>query len=227
LLKDIDRELNALEQSTAAQDPQELKGRRTFGKGGPRRLTAAEIAEKELAKSDRNATSKRSANLEIMDLTGPQRISTIQPRSTPFTMTFSATGNVVQSPGASSRFLPFQGLNSADISPIKFPIESAQVEHPPITAISTTVRPNTSAIVPITDPKIIVMETWTTEESEASINTPRNNTIPYRNPPLSPPVSAIELPPQLSPSRPRRSPKRRSIYDGELVQPSKRHRRRN
>ena len=30
-----------------------------------------------------------------------------------------------------------------------------------------------------------------------------------------------------SPSRPRRSHKRQSIYDGELVQPNKRHKRRN
>ena len=86
--------------------------------------------------------------------------------------------------------------------------------------ISTTVRPNTSAIVPITDPEIIVMERWTIEESEASNNTPRNHPIPFRKPPISPTVSAIELPPQLSPARPCRSPERQSIYDGELVQPS-------
>ena len=66
LLQDsIDRELNAIEQSTATQDPQELKGRRTFGRGVPRRLTAAEGAEKELAKSDKGGTSRRSANLEF------------------------------------------------------------------------------------------------------------------------------------------------------------------
>ena len=75
-LQDIDRKLNALEQSTAAQDPKELKGQRTFGKGGPRQLTVAEIAEKELAKSDRDGTSKRPTNLGFIDLTGPQRIST-------------------------------------------------------------------------------------------------------------------------------------------------------
>jgi len=222
LLQDIDRKLNALEQSTTAQDPQELKGRRTFGRGGPRRLTAAEIAEKELAKSDRDRTSKRAANLEFIDLTVPQRISATQPQSAPFVMPFSATGNV-QSPKITSQFLPLQGLNSADKSSLNSSIQPTQVERPIITTISTTMRRNTSAIVPITDADIVILETWTTEEAK----TPRNDPIPYRKPLTSAPVSVIELPAQVSPSRPRRSHKRRSIYDGELVQPNKRHKHRN
>ena len=221
LLQDIDRKLKALEQSSTAQDPQELKGRRTFGRGGPRQLTAAEIAEKELAKSDRDGASKRPTNLEFIDLTRPQPISATRSQSSPFIMPFSATGNT-QSPNI-TQFLPLQGLNSADNSSLNSIVEPTQVERPIITTISTTIRQDTAEIVPITDTDIVVLETWTTEKDE----NPRKDPISYRKPPTSAPVSAIELPPQLSPSRPRRPHKRRSIYDGELVQPNKRHKRRN
>jgi len=96
LLKDIDRELDLLDTATIStpQDPPEFKGQRIYGKGGPRKLTAAEIAEKELAKNDRQ--TKRSTNLQVVDLTTPRRT---QPQSTPFIMTSSATGNVIRSPG--------------------------------------------------------------------------------------------------------------------------------
>src|SRR5436190_13343345 len=54
ILHELDRELNMLDKEQSdIQDPPEMRGRRTFGKGGPRRLTAAEIAEKELQQNDR------------------------------------------------------------------------------------------------------------------------------------------------------------------------------
>ena len=72
LLKDIDLELNILNKASISttQDPPEFKRRKMHRKGESRKLTAAEIAEKELKKSDRQA--KELANLEVIDLTGPK-----------------------------------------------------------------------------------------------------------------------------------------------------------
>jgi hypothetical protein len=78
-LQEVNRGMHVLareEQNIARiQDPSELRGRRgrTFGKGGPRRLTAAEIVEKELKRDDREAPrprqqSTRSERL-VVDLT--------------------------------------------------------------------------------------------------------------------------------------------------------------
>jgi hypothetical protein len=78
-LQEVNRGMHVLareEQNIARiQDPSELRGRRgrTFGKGGPRRLTAAEIVEKELKRDDREASrprqqSTRSERL-VVDLT--------------------------------------------------------------------------------------------------------------------------------------------------------------
>ena len=55
LLKDIDLELEMLDTAaiSTVQDPPEFKGWWIYGKGGPWKLTAAEIAEKELEKNDR------------------------------------------------------------------------------------------------------------------------------------------------------------------------------
>ena len=102
-------------------------------------MVSERLTEKELAKSDRDRTSKRAANLEFIDLTGPQRISATQPQSAPFVMPFPATGNV-QSPKITSQFLPLQGLNSADKSSLNSTAQPTQVERPIITTISTTMR---------------------------------------------------------------------------------------
>ena len=93
LLKDLDLELEILDNAaiSTAQDPPAFKGRRTYGKGGPRRLTAAEIAEKELEKSDRQAN--RIVSLQVVDLTSPKRT---QSSTTASNITSSVTGNVTQ-----------------------------------------------------------------------------------------------------------------------------------
>jgi hypothetical protein len=57
ILTDLNAQLDRQKYHSSATilDPPELNGRRTFGRGGTRRLTAAEIAEKELRQNDRNA----------------------------------------------------------------------------------------------------------------------------------------------------------------------------
>jgi len=54
---ELTREIDILEQEERredeVQDPPEMKGPRTFGRGGPRRKTAAELAMKELERHDR------------------------------------------------------------------------------------------------------------------------------------------------------------------------------
>lgn len=79
MLQDMDRGMHMLtreEQNIARiQDPSEIRGQRgrTFGKGGPCRRTAAEIAENELKKSDRRASRTKQSSrseLRIIDVTG-------------------------------------------------------------------------------------------------------------------------------------------------------------
>jgi len=62
MLKEMDRELQMLtreeENISRIQDPSEIRGRRgrTLGKRGSRRHTAAEVVERELKRSDREAS---------------------------------------------------------------------------------------------------------------------------------------------------------------------------
>jgi hypothetical protein len=79
MLQEVDRGMDILtqeEQNIARiQDPAQIKGQRgrTFGKGGPRKRTAAEIAEKELKRNDRRRPprTKQSSQSEprIIDIT--------------------------------------------------------------------------------------------------------------------------------------------------------------
>ena len=75
MLQDINRELDKLERESNAhvQDPPEFTGRCTYGRGGSRRLTAAEIAENELAKNDkltkRDNGNRWASTIETVDLT--------------------------------------------------------------------------------------------------------------------------------------------------------------
>ena len=78
MLQEVDRKMNILtqeEQNIARiQDPSEISGqrRRTFGKGGSRKHTAAEIAENELKKNDRRTRrieQSSPSGLRIIDLT--------------------------------------------------------------------------------------------------------------------------------------------------------------
>ena len=71
MLQEIDREMHLLDQEEKRianiQDPPQMRGpRRTFGQGGTRRLTQAEIAEKELERSDRGTTLAAES---VIDLT--------------------------------------------------------------------------------------------------------------------------------------------------------------
>ena len=72
LLQDVDLKLNVLNKAliSTPQDSPEFKGRKTYGKGGSRKLTAAELAEKDLINNDRQA--KESVNLQIIDLTSSE-----------------------------------------------------------------------------------------------------------------------------------------------------------
>ncbi len=84
--------------STAAiRDPPEMNGRRRrmFGRGGTRRLTGAEIAEKELQRNDKLPVTKESSVMSVaaIDLTIP----TISPqRSGPIFMSFSRSGAMIR-----------------------------------------------------------------------------------------------------------------------------------
>ena len=92
--------------SAAILDPPELNGRRTFGRGGTRRLTAAEIAKKELRRNDRNALRTPQAaiaaipgtgtsGIPIIDLTTPS--ASPQQSQGPVFMLFSRSGQLVRS----------------------------------------------------------------------------------------------------------------------------------
>ena len=79
MLQEIDRGMHMLTREeyniARIQDPPEMEGRRwrTFGKGGPRRLTAAEIVENELKRNDRRASRTKQSSrseLRIIDVTG-------------------------------------------------------------------------------------------------------------------------------------------------------------
>jgi hypothetical protein len=105
MLADLNTQLDQQEyhSSTAILDPPELNGKRTFGRGGSRRPTAAEIAEKELRRNDRDASRTQSATLasarvsksSIIDLT-TSNTSSRRPQG-PIFMSFSNSGAVVRS----------------------------------------------------------------------------------------------------------------------------------
>ena len=197
MLQEINRELDMLTReercNADVQDPPEMiNRRRTYGKGGPRRLTAAEIVEKEMEKNDKQGSSQPSA-ITIVDLTSPsktpQRPSQRPPTSivpaTPFIMTFSQSGKVIRT---SNRL-------TTDISSSQQNI----------------------------DPEIIILDSWTTEEAQAipdmHSNMPTSSQIQCAKGQISTSSSDVKLLSQISPLRPKRQPKRKSIYQGELIQP--------
>ena len=118
ILKEMDRVMKVLDQeehnTLTIQDPPSMQGRRTFGKGGKRLQTGAEIAEKELQREQQTTTLSRPAKatlrpnitrssnqptnqptIPIIDLTSPLPTRTTR---IPFVMTFSASGAVVRGP---------------------------------------------------------------------------------------------------------------------------------
>ena len=74
--------------------------RRTFGRGGPRRLTGAQIAEKELERNDKEALNQiRPQPLHSAPISLRQPFTL----SAPFVMTFNRFGQVVQSSQPAAR----------------------------------------------------------------------------------------------------------------------------
>jgi hypothetical protein len=60
------------------QDPPELTGRRTFGRGGPRRLTAVENAEQQLHRQNKTPRQPSAqSHISTADLTSRQRPLTL------------------------------------------------------------------------------------------------------------------------------------------------------
>ena len=68
MFREINRELDILDKEeyniANVLDPPEMRGRRTFGRGGQRQLTAAEIIEKELQQNDKRPTESETPVVE-------------------------------------------------------------------------------------------------------------------------------------------------------------------
>ncbi len=96
MLREFNRGLELLDKEenniASIRDPPEMTGPRTFGRGGPRQFTAAEMVERELQKIDRPVLQQSTASeIQIVDLTSPKR------PSGPVVMTWSAPGRLIRS----------------------------------------------------------------------------------------------------------------------------------
>ena len=217
MLQEVDHGMHMLtreEQNIARiQDPPEMRGRRgrTFGKGGSRRCTAAEIVEKELKRSDRGAPRPQQQSTEsealIIDLTsssaasqqrpGPSILTTAPQQSsgpftahiasqrpgTPFIMTFSASGTVIRSP--------------------------QRTEGPTSSTLSSSMPQ---------DPDIMVLESWTAEEVQALPNIPNACSNAPSNQPTPALSSQTQYPSSNLTSRSQCQHKRPAHYQVKLVQ---------
>lgn len=196
MLADLNTQLDQQEyrSSAAILDPPELNGRRTFGRGGTRRLTAAEIAEKQLRRNDRDVSRAQQAataanlatdipEIPIIDLITPS-VSPQQPRG-PVLMSFSSSGALIRSSNISP-------IRSSNVSLLRRQRE---------------------------DSEIVVLEVCSAEEGSAGANRMLEN-APQNQISIS--SSAVELSPETASSRPRRHVSRHSIYQGSLMQPRKR-----
>jgi hypothetical protein len=149
MLTDLNAQLDQQEYRSSATilDPPKLNGKRTFGRGGTRRSTAAEIAEKELRRNDKDASRTpvttsalgTMSELPIVDLmtstTSPQR------SQGPVFLSFSSSGAIVR---------------SSNINPLRRQgEESAQQQRE--------------------DSEIIVLETWSTDGVLAEANSASEN----------------------------------------------------
>jgi hypothetical protein len=198
-LRTIDLQLAQLNKLAHIQDPPEMTGRRTFGRGGPRRLTGAEIAEKQLRRQDKPPRQQPTlSGIPIVDLTSPKRRPTETPHSPvplqrhrgPVITTFSRSGAVVRSTA------PYEP--SSTISEIQ-------------------------TAIPTAEPEVLVLRSWTADQVLAEDTGVSNQS--QTAPPKEQSSSAKVIPPlspQTSPSRPqrKRKPSARSLgYTGTLVQP--------
>lgn len=205
-LRNIELQLVQLDKLTRihVQDPPELTGRRTFGRGGPRRLTAAENAEQQLRRQDKTPRQQPAqSHMSIVDLTSPQRPLTLsqrpeesqhssaqlQRRTDPVITTFSRTGAVVR--------------NSV-----------AQAPKPTISAAQTA------------EPDVVILQSWTDGQEDAAVSnqdqTGRSNKQKSSSSAFPQPSSQASPRPQ----RKRNLPARFLGYTGTLTQPpSKRTKR--
>ena len=219
LLKDIDLELQRLDKAATSttQDPPQFKGPRTYGKGGSRKRTAAEIAETELDKNDRVA--KRSMHHRVIDLTSPKPV---QPRSTPFGMTFSAAGNVIQSPSTtqSSDLVPRLSQKPFNPSLNYFDTQRSTINTKSGLSTSASSHTNPSTTVPVDDPDIVVLDIQPTEQSDEQF---RREILESQRPnSLVSTIALTENESQILSPRSKRRTRRPSIYEGEFVWPRKR-----
>ena len=97
MLYEINVELDMLDkEGTIVQDPPEMSGqrRRTYGNGGPRRLTAAEIAEKQLVQNDKRS-SKRPQRHRMLEIANMDLTSSSNTPKRRFAPSFSEFGEVI------------------------------------------------------------------------------------------------------------------------------------
>jgi hypothetical protein len=221
LLKGIDLKLDMLDKAatSTAQDPMQFKGPRTYGKGGSRKRTAAEIAETELERNDRMA--KRPMHHRIIDLTSPKPG---QPRSTPF----SAAGNVIRSPSTTQSPSLVAHLSQKPFTPsLKyFDTHRSTINAKSGSSTSTCSYTNPSTTVPVDDPDIVVLDIQPTGQSDIQfrreiLGSQRPNSL------ISTTIALTENESQISSPRPKRCSRRPSIYEGEFVRPRKRPSRRD
>ena len=204
MLQEINRELDMLAReerynADVQEPPEVINCRRTYGKGGWRQLTAAELVE-EMERNDKQGASQ-PLTIMIVDLTSPantpqlpsQQPATSIVSATPLIMMFSQSRKVIRTSDG------------------------------PTTDISSSQRN--------VHPEIIILESWTTEGVRARPNmcpnVPTSNQIQHAKSSISIASSRNELSPHISPLWPKHQSKRKSIYQGELVQPQTRVYRRN
>lgn len=180
------------------RDPQEMSGkRRTFGKGGKRRLTAAEIAAKELERDDKQSVpSERSVvglTSSFIIPTRPQSPSAHSSTdSGSFVMAFSQSSQVIRS---SNR--PLKATTQVNASQVEDPDFTILDSCPVQSAASFSSKADRDAQLRLSGTKILA------------------------------PASQAEFSSQTSPSRPQRQTRQRSVYEGELGQSRKRVKRCN
>jgi hypothetical protein len=209
ILHELNRKLNLLasEKHGMIQNPPQLMhGRRTRGKGGRRQLTGAEIAERNLQKEAERPTESA---ITIVDLTtpsnSPQRHfnarttpTTLPQRSrstqSPFIMTFSRSGTVIRGTNELLASSATKSMTSA--SPTT---EISEFPH----RIDAEVT-----IISIEEP-----QTAATASSNPRTCEPKEQ--------ISVSTSAVESSSFNEPRRSKRTAKRKSLYQGELVLPRK------
>lgn len=208
MLQEMDRELQMLtreeENISRIQDPSEIRGRRgrTLGKRGSRRHTAAEIVERELKRSDREAPTScqqlTHSEALIIDLTSssavsqqcPEPSTASQHRSRPIT-----DRNVRQRPFVKTLnpSRPFTRHTQRTVRPTSFTLSSSMPQ----------------------DSDITVPDSWITDDMHALPDVPFNA-------PSNQPSSSLS-----SNTSSRTQHKRSALHETIVVQPFKRVRKEN